>query len=98
MSKYEFMLDRGTCGLLTVIAVLLAIIAVELGLERPDIVPAAQAQIPDAGQQRYQAIAEAQRTNELLQEILDHLRTKAIKVEMRTDGADKPTKDRPQKR
>lgn len=97
MNKLEFTLDRYTRGLLTVIAVLLAIVAVELAVQRPDIAATVQAQIPDSGLQRNQLIAEAQRTNQILDDILTHLRTKPIKVETQAAGADKATKDRTRK-
>lgn len=98
MNRLEFTPDRYTRCLLTVIAALLAIVAVELAVQRPDIAATVQAQIPDSGLQRNQLIAEAQRTNQLLDDILTHLRTKPIKVETQATGADKPTKDRTQKR
>lgn len=49
-------------------------------------VPEAQAQIPDAGNQRIELLREARRTNELLADILDTLRNDTLKVEM--DGTD----------
>ncbi len=77
---------RSTRILLTVIAVLLAIIALELWHAGPGMTPAASAQIPDSGLQRVNLIDEARRTNALLSDILEHLRTKPVKVEMqRTD-------------
>jgi hypothetical protein len=98
LNRLEFTPDRYTRCLLTVIAALLTVIAVELAVQRPDITTAVQAQIPDAGAQRYQILGEGQRTNQLLEDILVHLRTKPIKVEMETGGADKPTKQRTQSR
>jgi len=92
VNKLEFTPDRYTRLLLTVIAALLTVIAVELAVQRPDIAATAQAQIPDSGAQRYQLIGEGQRTNQLLDDILTHLRTKPIKVEMQAESADKPTK------
>lgn len=72
--------------LLTVIVVLLAIIALELWHVSPNMMPAAQAQIPDSGLQRNKMLDESRQTNALLSDILEHLRTKAVKVEMqRTD-------------
>jgi hypothetical protein len=44
--------------------------------------PAAVAQIPDTGLQRKQIIDEQRRTNELLEQILDVLQNRTIKVQM----------------
>ena len=83
--------------LLTVIAVLLSVIALELWQMSPSMLPAVHAQIPDSGMQRNQQIEECRRTNALLSDILEHLRTKAIKVEMqRTDK--KPSRGDGQRR
>ncbi len=84
-----FALDRGTRLLLTALTVLLAVIAVELWAARPPLVREAQAQIPDSGLQRNVLIDEARRTNKLLEEILDHLQNKPVKVKSAdTDKAD----------
>jgi hypothetical protein len=96
-SSHEFRLDRFTRGLLAVIAVLLAVIAVELWQGRPSMLPTAMAQIPDSGAQRYQMIDEAVKTNKFLADILDHLRTKSIKVQDVGETTDKPTAGRSQK-
>lgn len=80
-------LDRATRAVLVVIAVLLAVIAVELWQLGPHALPAAQAQIPDSGMQRYQLLSEVQTTNQLLKDVLSHLRTKAVKVKI--DATDK---------
>lgn len=82
-------LDRATRRLLSVIAVLLAVLMVELWAQRPDTVPSAQAQIPDTGLQRQQLVEEQRRTNELLSAVLEHLRTKPIKV--RVESSEKPS-------
>jgi len=56
-----------------------------------DLVPAARAQIPDAGTQRLEIARQVQRTNELLREILDTLHHETLKVEMRgTDNTNAP--------
>ncbi|HVP11669.1 MAG TPA: hypothetical protein VMV94_10835 [Phycisphaerae bacterium] len=94
MSSQEVRLDRFTRCLLTVIAVLLTVIAVELWQARPSMLPSAMAQIPDAGAQRYSVIAEAQKTNELLASILDHLRNKPIKVQTQAETTDKSSAGR----
>lgn len=81
-----FTLDRWTRRVLCVIAALLAVIAVELWQARPSMLPRAEAQIPDTGLQRENMVREARQTNALLTQILEHLRSKPIKVEM--DGTD----------
>ncbi len=89
MAMRVFTLDRWTQRILYVIAVLLAVIAVELWQARPSMLPRAAAQIPDTALQRENIVREAKRTNTLLTQILEHLRSKPIKVEMRgTDGGD----------
>ena len=64
---------------------LLTILRVWLG--PVDIVPAAQAQIPDSGLQRKQILDQSRRTNELLARILNTLETRTFNV--RIEGADK---------
>lgn len=81
-------LDRATRRLLSVIAVLLAVLIVELWALRPETAPAAHAQIPDTGLQRQQIVEEQRRTNELLSAMLEHLRTQAVKV--RVESSEKP--------
>jgi len=80
MNQHEWTLDRFTKCILTALTVLLAVIAVELWGGRPSALPAATAQIPDTGRQRQDILIEARKTNNLLAQILDHLRTKAVKV------------------
>jgi hypothetical protein len=55
--------------------------------------PVAQAQIPDAGLQRKQMLDEAQRTNQLLSDILAVLRTHTLKV--RVESTDKTAATQP---
>jgi len=81
MEKQTFTPDRFTRSLLGVLAVLLAIIAVELWAQRPSLLPAASAQIPDSGRQRNELLMETRKTNQLLDKILVHLQTKPIKVQ-----------------
>lgn len=76
----EFTPDRFTRTLLASIAALLAVIALQLWAGLPGG-RAAVAQIPDAGRQRFDQIAEARRTNELLSEIAEHLKKGTLKVE-----------------
>ncbi|RIK66396.1 MAG: hypothetical protein DCC65_09640 [Planctomycetota bacterium] len=78
-------LDRYTRGILTALTVLLAVIAIELWAGRPSDLPAAQAQIPDTGLQRKIIADEAQRTNQLLEQILEHLQSKPIRVRVVAD-------------
>ena len=72
--------SRRTHMLLACIVGLLAVIAVELSDRLPTPVSTAVAQIPDTGRQRQDIVSESRRTNELLTQILDHLRSKSIKV------------------
>ncbi len=84
-----FTLDGYTRRILCVIAVLLAVITVELWQVGPSMLPRAEAQIPDTALQRENIVREARQTNALLKQILEHLRSKPIKVEMDgTDGGD----------
>ena len=46
------------------------------------VLPRAEAQIPDSGLQRRQMLEEIQRTNQLLEEIIQILRTQTIKVSL----------------
>ena len=78
----EMRIDRFTRSVLVVIAVLLGVIAVGLWQERPSMLPAAQAQVPDSGMQRNQMLKETQETNKLLRQILEHLQEKTIAVTM----------------
>ena len=77
--------DRFTRRVLCLIAIILAVIAAELWVALPAIGPKAQAQIPDSGLQRHVMIDEVQRTNRLLDRLLDHLQTKRIKVTTQAD-------------
>ena len=98
MVRHECTLDRFTRGLLLVLTVLLAVIAIELWAARPSMTPAAMAQVPDSGAQRNQMIEETRRTNQLLEQILDHLKTKTVKVKMAdTDrgGSDRSAAGKP---
>ena len=82
MVRHEFTLDRFTRGLLLALTVLLAVIAIELWAARPGTTSTAMAQVPDSGAQRNQMIEETRRTNQLLEQILDHLKTKTVMVKM----------------
>ncbi len=86
MERQVITLDRFTGFLLTSIAGLLAVIAVELwvGLGEPT---RAVAQIPDTGLQRQLIVEETRKTNALLEKILDHLRSGSVKVKL--ESADK---------
>lgn len=78
-------LDRFTRGILCALTVLLTIIAIELWVGRPDSVMTAQAQIPDTALQRREIVEETRRTNALLEQILEHLKTKPVQVTIKAD-------------
>lgn len=82
MRHVRITIDRTTRTLLLGIAALLAVIAVELWDAAPSALPTAAAQVPDTGKQRQDLILEQRRTNELLTQVLEHIRTKPIKVEI----------------
>jgi hypothetical protein len=86
MERQVITLDRFTGFLLTAIAGLLAVIAVELwvGLSAST---RAVAQIPDTGLQRQNLVDEARKSNALLEKILEHLRSGSVKVKL--ESADK---------
>ncbi|HPF39451.1 MAG TPA: hypothetical protein P5081_12470 [Phycisphaerae bacterium] len=88
-------LDRYTRSLLTIIAVLLSIVVVELAYERAPALPAAQAQIPDTAKQRKEIVEESRETNRLLSAILGHLQTKTVKVEIKTTDTRKEGREGP---
>lgn len=67
---------------LTAIAGLLAVIALELSVLLPPLQPSAVAQIPDSGLQRRQQLEAQDKTNLLLDQILQFLRTQTIKVKV----------------
>lgn len=74
---------RRTHLLLSCIAMLLAIIAIELSDRLPlPRASVAVAQIPDTARQRQDIANESRRTNELLSQILEHLQGRPIKVVM----------------
>jgi hypothetical protein len=85
-------IDHSTRRLLCAIVFLLGVIALELWVGRPGDGSALYAQIPDTGMQRLQLIDETKKTNQLLSEILDHLKNHRVKVLV--DSADK-TETRP---
>ena len=68
------------------IALLLLLICLRVWSGPVPIVEPAQAQIPDAGTQRVQMLEEARRTNQLLSEIKELLKTQTFNVRMQ--GAD----------
>ncbi len=89
MDDRVFTLDKCTRRVLCVIAVLLAVVAVELWQASPSMLPRAEAQLPDSALQRNNIMREARKTNALLSDILEHLRSKPIKVAVDgTDGGD----------
>ena len=84
MNRPAVQTDPFTRRMLTVIAAFLGAIAIGLWADRSAGVGVAHAQVPDSGKQRYDQLAEQKKTNELLGQILDHLRAKAIKVRIET--------------
>lgn len=83
--KPETTTNRAARGCRIVTAAALAAIAVALWDGR-GLLPAASAQVPDTARQRLEMVREQQRTNQLLEEILEHLRTKPVRV---VDARDK---------
>ena len=77
----EIRLDKWTRRLLCAVAALLAIIAAELWAGLPAGRPAL-AQIPDSGRQRQDLLEESRRTNRLLSEIVEHLKSGTLKVDL----------------
>jgi hypothetical protein len=77
--------DRFTRGILSALTALLTIIAIELWAGRPDGVSTAQAQIPDTALQRREIVEETRRSNALLEQILEHLKTKPVQVTIKAD-------------
>ncbi|GMU32913.1 MAG: hypothetical protein HS101_04030 [Planctomycetia bacterium] len=88
-------LDRFTRGILCALTVLLTIIAIELWVGRPDGVPTARAQIPDTALQRREIVEETRRTNVLLGQILEHLKTKPVQVTIKADERKPATRPGP---
>ena len=66
---------------------ILAATCARVWLGTGEVLPRAVAQIPDSGLQRRKMLGEIQRTNQLLEQIHDTLRTQTIKV--RVEGTDK---------
>jgi len=77
--------DPFTRRLLVALAVLMAVLAVELWVVSPGGTAPAMAQIPNAGGQRQELVQEAKRTNQLLERIAACLESKRIKVSVGTD-------------
>lgn len=90
--------DKYTRVMLTIIAVLLTVIAVELADRGTPGLPTAQAQIPDTGRQRQQLVEESRQSNRLLSAILEHLQTKTVKVEVKQTDTRKVGRDSPRAR
>jgi hypothetical protein len=63
-----------------VIGIILAATVVRTWLVPTRWTPVATAQIPNAGDQRREQVRQAERTNELLSEILSTLKTRTLKV------------------
>lgn len=78
--------DRGTMWYRTAVVGLLLIIAIAVMNERTSMLPVVNGQIPDTAAQRQAIVEQLQITNQLLDRILMHLETKAVKV--RVAGSD----------
>lgn len=89
---------RRLCILLSVIAGLLAIVAVELALLLGPSLPSAQAQIPDSGAQRREMIDELRQIERRLEEVGRVLRTEVLKVRVIGTDTDKKPADPPARR
>ena len=81
---------RRTRGVLTVIAVLLGVIAIELWHLAPPLLSDARAQIPDSGKQRQDLVREVQTTNQLLKQIslaqeIENQQRKEIKLILKAE-------------
>lgn len=80
--------ERYTQIVLTVIAGLLTVIAVELTfVAEATTLPRATAQIPDTGLQRKQIVDEQRITNQRLSAILNHLKEGTINVRVEDEDA-----------
>ena len=82
--------QRSLRWLLAAIVVFLALIAVELSVLTGSVMPYASAQVPDEGLQRLELLEAQRLTNTRLEQILRHLQTQTIKVEV--TGTDKDPK------
>lgn len=89
---------RRLCVLLSVIAGLLAVVAVELALLLGPSLPSAQAQIPDSGAQRREMIDELRQIERRLEEIGRLLRTEVLKVRVIGTDTDKKPAETPARR
>jgi len=91
----DLRLDRYTRGLLTVIAGLLFVLAIELWAMAPPMLSDARAQIPDSGEQRLKMLQQQQETNRLLKQIVTIMQSEPIKVTVvgtdKTQGPTGPT-------
>ena len=75
------------------VGAILAATCVRVWLGPINFVPQAQAQIPNAGAQRADLVREAERTNQLLTEIVQILKTETLNVQV--TGTDKKTEAHP---
>lgn len=76
---------------LTLIAIALVAIMIELATLIPTILPTAQAQIPDSALQRKEMTEAIERTNQKLDDLKDVLRTQVLKVRVVATDTDKKT-------
>ncbi|HNQ21731.1 MAG TPA: hypothetical protein PKK06_01405 [Phycisphaerae bacterium] len=70
-----------------IIGTFIVLSCLKVWVEPGSLTPMAVAQIPDSGLQRQQLLDEARRTNQLLSDILQTLKTQTLNVRM--EGADK---------
>jgi hypothetical protein len=71
----------------TLLTVLIAVTCLRVWLGPVEWTPRAYAQLPDTAKQRNEQLAEIQRTNQLLSELIRFLKTEQIKVVV--EGSDK---------
>ena len=91
--------DRYTRVILTIIAGLLTVIAIELAVvTEATSLPRATAQIPDTGLQRKQMVDEQRITNQRLSALLKHLKEGSVKVRIDQDDKAQDTPPRAPKR
>lgn len=69
-----------------IVGILILATVIRVWVPPEPLLPIAQAQIPDSGQQRFQLIDEARRTNQLLAQLVQVLQTQTLKV--RIEGTD----------
>ena len=74
------MKSTSTTKMLTVVVVLQSLILLGQWLGSPSVLPAAQAQVPDAGGQRFQMIKELEKLNEKTERMMTLLESGKVTV------------------